>query len=249
MTLKEFLYNPFGLGDSSITQAQKDLISKSYEEKYRILVSKENIKLKSVFKVLNKEQYYIHLEIPSESGRGNSYDVVFFFSPTEKEENNIIQFEIKMFCNAPSFAYTFANVYDKYDIIIPFLKEKFPKEIFKKSPDIRNRFHIIMYEKYLFFGAYYLLKHSEIFQKSFLLMRSKTFSKTTLSANIRTLDVITQQYQKLEKKRKKELKKGNSEKIKQRNYSIPKESSINYINKNNSSSVHQIKKNNKIKKR
>ena len=110
MTLKDFLTNPSGKGDTALnTKALTSILDSKYN---KLLEKKERLIKCDIYKVLSKEIYYIHLIIPTETERDNTYDVVIELSDLEgahKRDTSIVNYEARFFSNTPSFAYTYAN--------------------------------------------------------------------------------------------------------------------------------------------
>ena len=200
MTLREFINNPAGKGDSSINRAT--LIS-VLDGKYDKLVKDKTIQFK-IYKKIKGGSYYIHLIIPSETERDNTYDVVFLFEDIKKEHiksGTISDYDIRVFANSPSFVYTFAKVYKENDMFIDSLSSKYEKEILSLDPKVRNRYGIVNYDKYVYFGAKFIME-SRLLTKASLNLRSITYSKTVFNARIRSLGTIMNEYHKAEKKLK-----------------------------------------------
>lgn len=201
MNIREYVDNPMGKGDSSIPN-RKQLIE-SLDIKYRGLIRNKgnNIKM-SIYKTGNRtDDIYFHLIIPSETERTNTYDVVFKFSDTKREHRkslSISEYDVFVFSNSPSFAYTFAYVYAKNNLFISELSDKLGKEFFKKAPDVRNRFGIVTYEKYVYFGARFILD-SKRMNRAFCDMIARPYHKDQFSVRIRKLETIMAEYSKAEK--------------------------------------------------
>lgn len=224
MILKDFLENPAGKGDSSITN--RTVLRSILDSKYNNLIENKRISHK-IFKVLNKEIYYVHLVIPSVTERTNSYDVVIRFMDNGNTNSDltILNYDVAFFCNAPSFAYTFAYVFKKEGLLIDELQDKFGKTIVNNAPEIRNRFQVINYDKYLYFGAKYIYE-SRMLVKSTLRLRSINYNKALFHNSIRTLDTIMEEYRKAEKKIKESKKKltsdGNTTRAKNNSHVVNK---------------------------
>ena len=150
--------------------------------------------------------------IPTETKRDNSYDVVLYFYPESNEQSMSLlnTHNVLFFCNAPSFAYTFAKVYDTEKLLIPELKNKFPDEIFGSNPEVRNRYGIVNYDKYLYFGCKYVYE-SRLLNRASLPLRSFNYNSQIFQTKIRTLDRIMIEYRKAEK----DLKNKEKNKIKE----------------------------------
>lgn len=202
MDLQQFIEAPAGKGDSS---TNRTVLRSQLDEKYYKLMKAPNKNIRAFFyKTKQKDVYYIHLIIPTETERTNSYDVVFCFTDTDgshKLAPSILNYDIKVFCNAPSFAYTFAKVYADNDMLIRDLASKYDRDILRKAPDTRNRYGIINYDKYTYFAAKYL-QESRMLNKTTLALRCITYSKTMLTSRVRDLETIMAEYKKAERKLK-----------------------------------------------
>lgn len=215
MNIREYVDNPMGKGDSSIPN-RRQLVD-SLDIKYAELIRKKGNKIKMItYKDRFKDIYYFHLIIPSESERDNSYDVVFRFSDESKKhhhELSISNYDVAVFSNSPSFAYTFAYVYAKHGLFIEWLSNKLGEEFTKKKPEVRNRFGIVNYEKYIYFGARYILDSKRL-NRALLDMGSKVYTRLVLGNEIRTLPTIMKEYHnadaELRRKRKKQKAKDES---------------------------------------
>ena len=154
--------------------------------------------------MLTKDVYYIHLIIPTETERDNSYDVVVQLSDLEgahKLDTSIAKYDARFFSNAPSFAYTYAKVYKDHDLLIPDLQNKFDRQMLTGSPEVRNRYGIVGYDKYLYFGVKYILE-SKMLNKIALNYRSIRYSNNIFNPKIRSVDKILQEYHRAERKLK-----------------------------------------------
>lgn len=202
MDLQQFMEAPAGKGDSS---TNRTVLRSQLDEKYYKLMKnpKKNIRV-YFYKTKGGDVYYIHLIIPTETERTNSYDVVFCFTDTDgshKLASSIINYDIKVFCNAPSFAYTFARVYADNNMLIRDLSSKYDRDILRKTPDTRNRYGIINYDKYTYFAAKYL-QESRMLNKVTLSLRCVTYSKFMMTSRVRDLETIMVEYKKAERKLK-----------------------------------------------
>ena len=214
MTLKEFLDNPVGKGDASINASLiTDALSKKYENSYtdNAIGKKKQIEMKVLHQPI-KDIYWIILTIPSETGRGNSYDVVYKFTNPKSGNRlslSISGFDIQIFANSPSFAYTYAYVYNENNLLISDLSGKLGNVFMKKSPDTRNRNRVILFDKYIYFGAKYILE-SKVLNRAVADAKSIKYSQEYVSRNIRSLKTIMDEYavaeEKLRIKKKKEKK-------------------------------------------
>lgn len=206
MTIQEYIDNPMGKGDAALSK-NRILMLNTLNQKYEILTSKKKIKMKCY---RAGKKYYIHLIIPSETERNNTYDVVFEFSDDKKEWSKLLSirnYSVRVFANSPSFAYTFAYVYKKHDLLINSLVKKLGKEFVKIAPDVRNRYQIVSYEKYVFFGAKYIvdsgiLNRAKIDSQAIAVLGGFPASKVRSLEEI--MDEYDKEYNKLRKDRNKE---------------------------------------------
>lgn len=212
MTIREFINNPMGKGDASIPNRKE--LAESLDMKYQRLIRNKGNSIRMViYKSNNKtDDIYYHLVIPSETERTNSYDVVFKFSDTKKEHKNelsVANYDIAVFSNSPSFAYTFAHVYMENGLFVNSLKRKLDKDIVKKEPEIRNKYGIVNYEKYVYFGARFIIDSKKM-NRAFLDTSAVKYSQEVLNSRIRSLEVILAEYRraatKLTHKKKQESK-------------------------------------------
>lgn len=207
MTIQEYIKNPMGKGDASLG-INRSLLLEQLKGKYERLVTRKKIRV-TVYYDKIRNRYLYHLIIPSETERNNTYDVVFEFLDLDHAhdaEGNIGGFDVKVFSNSPSFAYTFAYVYKKAGLLFEALSKRLGKEFVKIAPDVRNRYQIVNYEKYIFFGASYLIE-SKMLSRSFINSHAVSYHITSLN-NVRTLETIMKEYDieeaKIQKQKKKE---------------------------------------------
>ena len=167
MYLQQFLENPIGKGDASIPN--KSLLLGALAAKYDKYIDastgrKKRIEMK-VYRNGASDVYYFWLTMPTETERDNSYDVVFKFFDAEKKHKrdlSIAKYDFQVFANTPSFAYTFAYVYNKEGLLIPELSNKLGRRFYSDSPDVRNRNQNLMYDKYIYMGARYILESKKM---------------------------------------------------------------------------------------
>ena len=210
MTIQEYVNNPMGKGDAALS-ANRTLLLNTLNQKYEILTNKKKIHMHCY---RGGKKYFIHLIIPSETERNNTYDVVFEFSDAGKEHDkdlSIRNYSVRVFANSPSFAYTFAYVYKKHNLLIDGLIKKLGKEFVKIAPEVRNRYQIVSYEKYVFFGAKYIMECG-ILNRAKLDNQAKVLITGAFPVNkVRSLEEIMFDYDKEMTKLRKEK---NKEKVK-----------------------------------
>ena len=209
MNLKELMTNPAGKGDSSMTN--RAMLLEILDSRYYQYIKEKDIKCK-FYKELNSNSYYVVMKLPTMKSRDNSYDIVFHLYDENNEhssDNTIVNYNIKVFSNCPSFIYTFAKVYNDNGLFINFLS----KLSLTANPEVRNRYGVINHDKYLYFAAKYLYEsRTTLLNKSTLTLRCITFSKPVLLHDVRTFDQIMNEYRKAEKALQRKTKKEKVEK-------------------------------------
>lgn len=201
MKLKEFMQNPVGKGDSTYN---RQLLIKALDTKYERLIKNKGELIKTkIYHELNTDNYYIHLVIPTETERDNTYDVVLYFYTNEHVNDSSLlkTHDIQFFCNSPSFVYTYAKLFSDKGLFIPWLKNKYPDEIFASFPEVRNRYGVTNYDKYLYIGCKYIYE-MRLLHRTTLTAKSIDFSQIILGNQVRTLDRIIIQYKNAQDKLK-----------------------------------------------
>lgn len=211
-TLQEYLDNPMGKGSTAIMNRQ--LIKSDLDTRFEKLL-KENKKFE--YKVYqDKFDYYFHFMIPSESERNNTYDVVLQFTKGEHgliEDPSLKNYTLKFFSNCPSFVYTYAYVYNDYELMIDFLKGKYDDITLTDSPITRNPGEIINFEKSIYFACKYLDSNKTLMNKIVIAATVKKLNKNELFKKIRATSTIMLEIKK-ENNRLKDDKKKKTEPIK-----------------------------------
>lgn len=232
--LKDFVDNPMGKGSTAIMNRQ--LIKDDLNRRYLKLIKTKKITL-VVYK--EKDEYYFHFKIPSETERTNTYDVVLFFTMGEEDfkfDNFINRYYLNFFSNSPNFVYTFAYTYNIYNLLIPHLANKYKDIVLEDNPIIKNPGEIINYDKSIYFACHYIQENRKYLNKMHLNSIAKSFDIKQFNELIRTTDQIDLEI-------KKENNKIKTEKKKKKNVSKPKKSKDNDI-----SAVSRIKKIKPLKK-
>ena len=213
-TLQEYLDNPMGKGSTAIMNRQ--LIKNDLNNRYEKLI-KDNKKFKYTI-YYDKDDFYFHFIIPSESERENTYDVVLQFTMGDdnfKSDVNLHRYYLKFFSNCPSFTYTFAYVYNDYSLLIDFLKDKYDDRVMKDNPITRNPGEIISFEKSIYFACKYLDDHKSLLNKVSMSTTAKRLNKSEFFKNIRTHSAIMLEIKKEEKRINDKKKQEQQEKEKQ----------------------------------
>lgn len=152
MVLDEYLSNPMGKGASMfMITTMKNVLDKQYSE----LQSKIRMK----WYLLKDNNLIAHIKIPSHSLSDMTYDVIFEFDLTSIADgsNSIKHALVNVFSNCPSFAYTFAYVFNEKNLLCHWARNKYDEKVLSQKPQVRNAYELISYERSLYLGARYLL--------------------------------------------------------------------------------------------
>lgn len=202
-TLSEYLDNPMGKGSTAIGNRQ--LIKDNLNNRYAQLLQRHKSFKFTVYR--DDDEYYFHFLIPSETKRENTYDVVIHFTMDDenlKYNNYLYSYCLNFFSNCPSFTYTYAYVYYDYELLIPFLKDKYNSIVLKDNPVTRNPGEIISFEKSLYFACKYLQEHRHLLNKMNINPIAKKLNRKQLSDEIRNTDTIDIEIKKEESRLTKE---------------------------------------------
>lgn len=149
--IKEFFNNPAGKGSAVLNiNATKN----KFQEKYNQI--HKRISHKSFFV---KDDIYILVNIPS-SVEGIMYDVLMKFEKNKKSiGTTILDMEMQLFSNSPSFLYTYANAYDKQKLFIKECKKKLSPKMLSDIAKTRNPYGVLSYDFSIYSALWYILSN------------------------------------------------------------------------------------------
>ena len=149
--IKEFFNNPAGKGSAVLNiNATKN----KFQEKYNQI--HKRISHKSFFV---KDDIYILVNIPS-SVEGIMYDVLMKFEKNKKSiGTTILDMEMRLFSNSPSFLYTYANAYDKQKLFIKECKKKLSPKMLSDIAKTRNPYGVLSYDFSIYSALWYVLSN------------------------------------------------------------------------------------------
>lgn len=184
-TVQSFLSNP--TGDAGTQAIARKATLDAYETKLAKLLKENKVdKLKT--------QYYdaggslfIHIEIPSETFKGLFYDVVVEFEDFDSTKTSLAANRIRFFSNSPSFAFSYAHVFQVYNIFIESLSNKYSDKIFTEIPKVRNPDFSTFYEKTITFALLYI-RNKSLTAIGNIKGEIKKIPNAKLGKNIPTLD-------------------------------------------------------------
>lgn len=147
--IKEFLNNPAGKGSSILNiNATKS----QYIERYDKIVKKISHRV-----FLVKKDIYFLINIPS-SVEGIKYDIVVRFQPTSKSTGeSIVDMNMQIFSNSPSFLYTYAYAYDKQKLFLREFKRKLSSKMLNDIAKTKNPYGVLSYDFSVFSALHYIV--------------------------------------------------------------------------------------------
>lgn len=201
-TLDEYLDNPMGKGSTAIFN--RNLIKSDLDNRYNKLIEKyESFRY---YHYNDCKNIYIHIKVPSESKRENTYDVVLKFcltDPSLKHDISILNYPLEFFSNCPSFTYTYAYVYGKNKLLISFLKDKYTNTVNKKQPVVKNPGEIINYDKSIYFACKFVKENKLLTNKLSFSPFTRRLVIEIFKKSIRSSDDIEKEINEENKKLKK----------------------------------------------
>lgn len=194
------ILDPFGKGVSAYN---KNIIFQAFFVRYMNIRNKIKYALS-----IENGVYSFHYMIPSESRHTTSkfyYDVVIEFSTDRddiKNMNTLSSYNVRVFSNSPDFSFTYTYVWNKFDGIILWLKNKCGSLALKRPPLEKNPNLILGFSKTLWFAAISIKKNG-LLNKSYL-HKLKTVKPKSIFNNVRTQEQKLAERIDLDKKSKAE---------------------------------------------
>lgn len=166
MTFDEWISNPQGKGSS--TMPNRVMMRTMYVNQWDKIRVKEN-GLISYKLYKDKEDYYIHFKIPTESEDRFYYDVVIRFFPPKRDKTPTMQktlknYQFQAYSNDPYFVFTYAYAFNSHDLFVKDLSYKMSSLALKQPAKIKNPKNEIGYVKTIYF-AYLEMEHLDLFSK------------------------------------------------------------------------------------
>ena len=190
MSFNDYINNPGGKGSAVIIN--RSMYKDMYQQKFDALLVREqgNIDYTVYYKNDSSDSYYIHMKIPSEAVSGFYYDVVVRLYTTigsKKSSTDLRTYAVQFYSNDSTFVYTYAYVFSKNNLFIKDLAPKMSRKALTEKPKVRNPNCTMGYIKSLYF-AYLTMEKYNLFQRSVLDSKAKTYSKYNLLHDIEHAD-------------------------------------------------------------
>jgi hypothetical protein len=184
MTLDEYIQNPLGTS-AVVSGIVKESVRRVYTEKFNNILLRENGKIQHYKYVTDKNQYIIHIKIPSEVIKNFYYDVVFKFFTDAKVLDlgrSLNKYYFQVYSNDPAFVYTHAYVFNKNDLFFTDLKDKMGKIALSSKPKEKNPTEQLAYVKSIYF-AYLFMLNRGLF-KTILWKDAEKYEPSRLASNV-----------------------------------------------------------------
>ncbi|MGL6099509.1 MAG: hypothetical protein ACRC0G_07775 [Fusobacteriaceae bacterium] len=149
MLFKEWLDNPTTKKIPGYT-----LVKEQLKIRYKKMVTEKKKFVINIYK--NKGAMLVHVKVPTEGDIPELYyDVLLSVSPS----NVLMDSEVEVYSNCPSFTFRFAYVCNSLGLIIPDYIGHYDKEVLTKSPEETNPTKILGYDKSILYALWALEDH------------------------------------------------------------------------------------------
>lgn len=187
MTYDQYIVNPMGIKNAVFSN--REMYRQLYTEKLDKILLRELGRVK-YFLYKDKEDYYIHMKIPSEVVDKLYYDTVIQFYTTDNTirlDKSLKNYFVKFYSNDPSFVFTFAHAMVTNNLFIKDLESKMSREALKKVAVEKNPRNEVGYVKSLYF-AYILIKNYGLLNKVVFDNEAVKYNKRILLDNVTHAD-------------------------------------------------------------
>jgi hypothetical protein len=96
---------------------------------------------------------------------------------------------LRVFSNAPSFAYTYAYVLSERDVTISYLEDALPHKFYTDAPSVRNPDETVNYEKTVVMAIYHV-RANDLLARNNVTNLGIVTSKKIVREKVRSLDTI-----------------------------------------------------------
>lgn len=230
MKLKSFMEDSFQVSPGSVKIDNKGTIER-YREKYEALIKHAEFK-HEIYTVNPHDRHIVHVKVPSETVDNFYYDVCLEFSG-EDPSTDLMNCDVKVFSNSPSFVYSYAYVFAHWvpegrpatgrdsmmidrlrgkmprdRMLIPGLEQKIGKQPTHDQPVVRNPLGIPLFDKSIYFAVFYLLDKDITWAD--ILSVHNNIRVQVLAVNVADFDKLMNERKRLAN-RQKEMKKRDAE--------------------------------------
>lgn len=184
MKLQSFMNDNLPVQKGSVKIPIKGLIETYRDDYYKMKAIKKIDCTHTVYRMPD-DTTIVHVKVPSGTVKNFYYDVLYELSYTNTTKD-ILDCEVKIFSNSPSFVYTYAYVFyhmgategvaaptgmlinrttqkiPKDRLLIREAEKKLGKEPLREPPVVRNVLGLPLFDKSLYFALFYLLDNSSL---------------------------------------------------------------------------------------
>ena len=222
MTFQQYIDNP--MGKRNAVFSQREVFKNIYTEKFDKVFLREAGKINyTLYMDKKKDQYIIHIKVPSETVKDFYYDAVILFytnDAAKRSSPSLQDYFVKFFSNDPAFVYTYLYVFLNNNLFIEDLKPKSSKLALKNKPKEKNPYGVPGYSKILYF-AFLFMKSKNLFAKHLYSTYGVNYTAKKLLDNVEHTDKKISDRQEAGDKQAKEIarekKKASETKQKQTN--------------------------------
>ena len=183
MKLRVFMSDTMQPAKGAMKVSTKGIIE-GYRERYDALIKRPEAKFQvQTYKVSPNHQIMVHVKVPSETVNKLHYDVLLALSP-EKGTMDLLDCDVKIFSNCPSFVYSVAYIFAHWDpdakagtttakgkgmmidtlkgklprdrMLIPGTEKKLGKQPVHDPPVVRNPLGLPLFDKSIYYAIFYL---------------------------------------------------------------------------------------------
>ena len=182
MKLRAFMSDTMQPAKGAMKVSTKGIIE-GYRERYDALIKRPEAKFQvQTYKVSPNHQIMVHVKVPSETVNKLHYDVLLALSP-EKGAMDLLDCDVKIFSNCPSFVYSVAYIFAHWDpdakpgtttkgtgmmidtlkgklprdrMLIPGTEKKLGKQPVHDPPVVRNPLGLPLFDKSIYYAIFYL---------------------------------------------------------------------------------------------
>lgn len=168
------LINPFGKG---VAVYQKTMILRGFEQRYYGIKDRIRFGL-----CMNGKNYIVHYKIPSESSlcKDVLYDVVIEFIPIDpgaEKMPTLDGYDVHVYTNSPSFIFSYTYTFNKYGLLVDWLKNKCMKQCLSTPALEKNPQNIIGTDKSVWFAAFHFLRNGLKYKSQFARYINATYQQ------------------------------------------------------------------------
>lgn len=152
LSINQYINNPLGKGSAA---GSLRIVKNEYDARYEALLDIHEKFQTHIYN--NRNAYYFHLLIPSETTPDLYYDIVIKIDRSfQSKDANFLNWPMKAISNSPSFVFTFANTFKRNKMLIDELRGMLPSQAVKELAEVRNPHRLLGLEKSIYYACRYI---------------------------------------------------------------------------------------------